>query len=279
MEWISSVARDAVSSSLILVAVAALFVCWKTRSLHPINMRLLRLVLPTGQIQCKIVDETLSNQSSLIKFRMAHGVHCRTLQDAQNLAKFATDRNLPLELVGMSGDKFDARELKLKYERERARAWFLLPGGTVSVCALLASAFLYIALNSSLLISLKETDNWYWLGPTEATALGRDAEGERVKFASSRCTDEARVDATKKNETNRDLAILCDVWAASGLSEYLADELPKQKYAFLFLTILISSLGLVVYFEMRTWFAESELRKLLNGARKNAVPGAKAATA
>lgn len=264
MEWISSVTGDKFGYALLLLALAALVVCWKTKSLHPIDMRLLRLVLPMSQIKCKIVNETLSDQSALIGFRMAHGVQCRTLQDAQSLAQFASSKNLPLDLIGVAGDKFDIRSLKLKSDKERSKLWHLLPGAGIAVSAVLFAMLLIVALSSTLLISLKQTDRHYWLGPTEARALFRDSSGERAQFSSSQCASLQDAGAEYTAEAGRDLAILCEVWTASDLEAYIDSELPKQRSAFLFLSILVGAFGLMVFVELRSWFAESELRKLMN---------------
>ena len=94
MEWINSLAREVLSGSLVAAALAAGFVCWRTRSLHAVYMRILHLFVPMEHIKCPVINECISDKSSVIAFRMAYGIQCRTLNDAKAVSAFAAERNI-----------------------------------------------------------------------------------------------------------------------------------------------------------------------------------------
>lgn len=84
---------------------AALHICWRAGSLHPLNNRLRRLFISRDDIQDPFVKKNLSDYSALTVFRLTYGIHAQTLADAKKIIGKAEARNVPLALVGLAGGR------------------------------------------------------------------------------------------------------------------------------------------------------------------------------
>lgn len=117
MDWISFLTRDVAIGSILGISAAALIICWRVGSFHPVNVRLLRFFIAKDEVEDPIIKKSLADQTALVSFRMTHGVKARTLRDAQSLSEFSDRTNIPLDLIGRAGWAFNLKTLTLNPKR------------------------------------------------------------------------------------------------------------------------------------------------------------------
>ena len=141
MDWLDFLTRNVASLSFLGVVLAAILICWRVGSFHPVNVRLLRLFIAKDDVEDPDIKKSLADQTALVSFRMTHGVNARTLRDAKNLTSFSEKTNIPLYLIGRVGWAFNLRTLTLNPKRVPHGAWLAVPGIFLLILIIATVAF------------------------------------------------------------------------------------------------------------------------------------------
>lgn len=121
----------------------------------------------------------------------------------------------------------------MRSKKDRAPVVFVLSFVAILARIACVAMSLMVAFNSNLLISLKETDTWYWIAADEATSLRRDAQWEPFVLTRAQCSSEGAGSKVHDATAIRDLAILCEVWADSHLKNHLKKSYQSSETHFL----------------------------------------------
>jgi len=252
-------------SALGLVA-AALHICWRAGSLHPLNNRLLRLFISRDDIQDPFVKKNLSDYSALAVFRLTYGIPARTLVDAKKIIGKAQARNVPLDLVGLAGSAFDLDSFTV-IEKKRPRGMGLaLCGLMLFACFWLTWILAYGATEQRLLVSLNTTGTWLWLGKDQAQIAKPALSGERPILSVASCADTSKVkyeDQGAGGFRPADPDILCDIWADPRTSAELMKSVREQRLTFLFASAFLAWTCLMLFDALRRAFAIRALARSL----------------
>ncbi|MBK0054504.1 DUF6216 family protein [Stenotrophomonas sp. S39] len=262
MDWISFLTRDVAIGSILGISAAALIICWRVGSFHPVNVRLLRFFIAKDEVEDPIIKKSLADQTALVSFRMTHGVKVRTLRDAQKLSKFSNRTNIPLDLIGRAGWAFNLKSLTLNPNRVPHGAWLALPAFFLLVMILATAGFSAVAASSKLLVSLKATDTWLWLSQDEARVF--QPFGQRATINKSSCSNEQDEAEPQVGFHEDDRDILCEIWADPGLEKHFSKELPEQRITFLVAAAIFAWYAFMSFSLLREWIAQRELRDLLD---------------
>lgn len=261
MDWISFLTRDVAIGSILGISAAALIICWRVGSFHPVNVRLLRFFIAKDEVEDPIIKKSLADQTALVSFRMTHGVKARTLRDAQNLSEFSDRTNIPLDLIGRAGWAFNLKSLTLNPKRVPHGAWLAFPGIFLLVLILATAAFSAVAASSSLLVSLKATDTLLWLSQEEARIFR--PFGEKSTIDKTSCgvghADAELPDGFHQN----DRKILCGIWSDPALADHFSKKVPEQRATFLVAAAIFAWYAFMSFSLLREWLAQRELRDLL----------------
>lgn len=266
MNWDSIYSGAPEWLSVIGLVGAALHICWRAGSLHPLNNRLRRLFISRDDIQDPFVKKNLSDYSALTVFRLTYGIHAQTLADAKKIIGKAEARNVPLALVGLAGGAFDLDNFTV-IDRKRPR------GIGVALCGLMLFAcfwpmliLAYGATEQRLLVSLNATGTWLWLGKDQAQIAKPTFSGERPIFSVASCTDTSRTkyeDQGADGFRPADPDILCDIWADPRTSAELMRSVREQRLTFLFASAFLAWTCLMLFDALRRAFAIRALARSL----------------
>lgn len=269
MDWISFLTRDVAIGSILGISAAALIICWRVGSFHPVNVRLLRFFIAKDEIEDPIIKKSIADQTALVSFRMTHGVKARTIRDAQNLSQFSDRTNIPLDLIGRSGWAFNLKTLSLIPSRVPHGAWLALPGILLFVLILSTAGFSAVAASSKLLVSLKATDTWLWLSQEDARAVR--PFGDRAVINKASCDKEQDAAEPPVGFHKYDRKILCELWSDPALEKHFSKELPEQRITFLVAAAIFAWYAFMSFSLLREWLAQRELRDLLEEVKNDTI--------
>ncbi|UXA69971.1 DUF6216 family protein [Xanthomonas prunicola] len=229
MEWLKFLTSEIAAGSIIAFLSAAVFACWRSGSLHPINTRVLRLFISKDDIEDEVICKNLADHSALAGFRMAHQIRVKTLKDAKALIGFSDLHNIPLELIGHAGWAFDLKRHVIHPKRVHPKWCVIFPFIPLASFIFLAVILGVIATKDSLLVSLKETGTNLYISETEAKTTGLFSSRSDT-LTIEQCKNAADKQVIPPTFDPRDLKILCGVWTDPVLKSHLAKEVPRQKY-------------------------------------------------
>jgi len=263
MDWLEFLARNVADLSFIGIIIAAILICWRAGSFHPVNVRLLRLFIAKDEVEDPDIKKSLADQTALVSFRMTHGVKVRTLRDAKHLSTFSEKNNIPLYLIGRAGWAFNLQNLTLNPNRVPHGAWLAIPGIFLFILIIATAVSTAVAVSKDVLVSPKETDTWLWLSQNDARTVRPFFLGERGIIDKSSCNADETAPATPAGFHKDDHKILCEIWADPALKSYFAKELPSQRQTFLVAAIIFAWYAFMSFSLLREWLAQRELRELL----------------
>ncbi|CEI37806.1 DUF6216 family protein [Xanthomonas citri] len=262
MEWLKFSTGEIAAGSIIAFLLAAVFACWRSGSLHPINTRVLRLFISKDDIEDEVIRKNLADHSALAGFRMAHQIRAQTLKDAKALIAFSDLHNIPLKLIGHAGWAFDLKSHVIHPKRVHSKWWMILPLIPFVASIFLAAILCMIATKDSLLVSLKETGTDLYIAETEAKTTGL-FPSRRDTLTIDQCKNTADKQVIPATFDPRDLKILCQVWADPTLKPHLAKEVPKQRHASLFAFAVSLWCAWLFYTICRELISANKLKDLL----------------
>ena len=263
MDWIAIFANSVFITSGVAFTLAAAFTCWRAGSFHPINARLLRFFISKDDIEDPVIRKDLADQAALASFRMTHGVRAQTLSDAKALLAFSEESNIPLYLVGRAGSAFDKKSLALTSSHGSAKKWL----GVLIILSLplfLTLIMLSAATASSrLLVTLKATDTWLWLGEKEAEiASPFSLENHEPLYVSS-CNGDRIDESPATGFSRQETQILCDIWGDAELQAHLETEVRRQRITLILPIAFLLWCLYENFVAIRKWSSVTELRLLL----------------
>lgn len=266
MDLLTFATRELALGSLILLIGSAMFVCWKSRSLHPIKLRLLRIFVTRQDVKDSTISKSLDDESAVVSFRLAHGIDVRTLADAKKVAAFAAQRNIPLDLIGRAGIGFDLGALRLKSKEDAA--WWVQAGLFLAALLLtvLTSLAISTALSSSMIVTIKATGAKVWLDQTEAIIQSPLYFGEEIEFSKASCNGKAPASLDTSDGRHVERTTLCEVWQDSALDSFLEKGVKKQRRTYIILSFLGIAYTLLFVMGLRQLTAQSKLRKMLSSS-------------
>ncbi|NIK00187.1 DUF6216 family protein [Xanthomonas cannabis] len=236
MDWISIFTGNTFLLTAAGFFIAAIHICLRAGSLHPVNMRLLRLFIGKEDIEDQVIRRHLSDHAALTVFRMTYGIHVLTLADAKRLAETAEAQNVPLDLIGRVKDAFDIQNFKLKRNDPPGRGKAFVLAFCLVILSLGSVLFGAASFSEKLLVSLKSTGTWLWLSEDQAQASNPFIVGKRGILRVEDCklpSDQRnRLISAPKGFDARDPEILCGIWQDSNLKKELARSVLEQKRAF-----------------------------------------------
>lgn len=265
MELINFVTLRIAILPLLLVVGAAFYVCLKARSWHPVNVRLMRIFVRKDEVKDADIIHAIEEQSALASFRITHAVNSATLVDAKNLLTFANERNVPMHLFGRSGGTFDIRKLEFKKPDGPSGLSTFLISALLMVSLLGTFTFLIAASSDNLLVSLKESGTYLWLGDKQSKTASKPLLGNRIKYSRDDCrmSEASKEDATLSD----DHQTLCAIWSDPKFAGFLTTGLREQKVTFAVTSGLLAWWSFILFLSLRSLFAQMELRRLLADTR------------
>lgn len=252
--------------SLFGLVVAALHICWRAGSLHPLNNRLLRLFISRDDIQDELVKKNLSDYSALSVFRMTYGVSARTLHDARGIIFRAETKNIPLDLVGRAGLAFDLDEFVVNKKKRPGRSSVVIAGVLIYLFFCLAMVAGISATEDRLLVSLKSTGTRLWLSNDTAQPAFQMGFGERTSLSSRSCQENEKKrakDGTPQGFSSNDYSILCGIWRDPSTKNKIRNDLYQQRWTLLVATFFCIWVCVFFYPVIRSAVAVRELERLL----------------
>jgi hypothetical protein len=244
--------------SLIFIG-AALLSYSRSRSSHPILLRIWILIFGKAEINSEIIKKFSQNESDLAHFIYLTKIRVATVKDAEQLIKWALEKNLSLKLIKSSGEYFDSIILVGTQELYALDRKDL-------VYRLLAVIFFAIPLISGLsfsiydraIIQMRDSKNFLTITPEYVSTV----------FAAERFyISECPVEKTRTNFDAKDLENICNVSFDNETKAQLSKLVKTQKAAG---SLLAAYAG---FFFLRACLALSKVRAALDlRKRLNSLP-------
>ncbi|MGY0619577.1 DUF6216 family protein [Lysobacter sp. A378] len=265
MSWESIIAGIPALVSLAGFLLAALHICWRAGSLHPLNNRLLRLFISRDDIQDELVRKNLSDYSALAVFRMTYGIPAQTLKDAKEIIGKAESRNIPLDLVGRARSAFETTSFTINPRKRPHPVGIALSAFLLFVIFWFAAVLGLGAMEDRLLASLKATGTWVWLDDGEAQLVLPLSSEQRTILSAASCLGDPGA-PHKEAPTGfhaNDPAILCDIWRDPSVKAELTKAVRKQRQTVSFAAIFLFWTCFVLYSLIRRAVAIRILDRLV----------------
>jgi len=218
------------------LSVVALYLCYKSGTLHPLRNRLMRLFISRDDIEQGPIRDAISERSAVVSFGMVYGIHLETSSDVEALIGQARTRNIPLHLIGMAGKAFDREAFEVKPGKSPRK----LVDATIFTAlfvSYLATVCLFAgAFTDDILIRIKATNTLLWVGPDEKDVAARGILRDRhVAFSQKECAElpkPIRIDPVVTDEARYNLSVLCAILTLPAEEKELREALPMQRIAF-----------------------------------------------
>ncbi|AXI83628.1 hypothetical protein FUT69_07905 [Xylella taiwanensis] len=242
---------------------AAIYIYWKSDSLYPINMRLLRFFISKNDIEDQTIRKHVSDQAALITFRVAFGVKAHTLSDAKKVANFAENRNISLNLIGKADKAFnlrtcsiDKKEVPKRISCHLLTTFSLIPIVFIVFFAALATT---LAISNHLIVIIKETGTWVYLSHNEAKTANPFREQETINIEN--CS--AKKIVAEKKFNKRDHKILCEIWKNPSMKDIISENIDEQNKASLIIIIALLFVSTPLINTTRNGWATIKLHELI----------------
>ncbi|HHW4682129.1 MAG TPA: DUF6216 family protein [Xylella sp.] len=261
MDWVTLLTEKTILLPvfLILFSMAAIYISWRSDSLYPINMRLLRFFISKNDIEDPAIRRYLSDQVALITFRVTFGIKALTLSDAKKVANFAQNRNISMNLIGKADKVFNLGTCSINKKELPNKASFILLALFLLISISLTILVSKIALKNDLVVTIKETGTLVYLSQNEAATVNPLREKQAVKI--SNCN--AKEIIAEKTLNKRDHEILCEILAKPSLKDSFEQEINEQKKACIIIIIALIIFSMPMVITLRNWVAALELNKLI----------------
>jgi hypothetical protein len=246
--------------SLIFI-VAAMLSYFRSRSSHPILLRIWTLTFGKAEINSTIIKCFSQNESDLAHFTYLTKIRVATVKDAEQLIKWALEKNLSLKLIKSSGEYFDVIMLA------GTQALYAL-GRKDLVYRLLAVIFLAIPVILGLslsiydraIIQMRDSRNFLTINPEYVSTV----------FAAERFyLSECPVEKTPTSFDAKDLENICNVSFDNETKSQLSKLVKTQRAAGALLATYTGFFFLRAYLALVKVRAALELRKRLSSIVPN----------
>jgi hypothetical protein len=241
--------------SLIFI-VAALLSYFRSRSSYPILLRIWNLIFGKAEINSAVIRGFSQHESDLAHFTYLTKIRVATIKDAEQLVKWALEKNLSLKLIKSSGEYFDIVMLV------GTQALYAL-GRKDLIYRLLAVIFLAIPIILGLsfsiydraIIQMRDSKNFLTISPEYVSTV----------FATERFyLSECPAEKSPGSFYAKDLESICNVSFDSATELQLSKLVKTQKAAGALLAAYTGFFFLRAYFALVKVRAALDLRKRLN---------------
>jgi hypothetical protein len=166
--------KTTAAASAVVAVAAALFVLFRTNSLHTLRTRIWHLVMGTRACTQEEIARALHDRDDLIQFRHFLGIQARTVKRAAAVAEWARKHDEEPGDIYDCDTLFDRERCRLKEEKVPGR-FGLAFRGVVFVCMLLyfTGPWFMLGLRSDqVLVPInEELTTWVWISETSARSL------------------------------------------------------------------------------------------------------------
>ncbi|WP_139328693.1 DUF6216 family protein [Xanthomonas campestris] len=230
------------------ISIVAIYLCYKSGTLHPLRNRLMRLFISREDIEPGPIRDSLSDRSAVVSFGMIYGIHLDTPDEVEALITGARARNIPLHLIGHAGNAFDRQTLSMKAGKTPRRwldALIIITIFSAYVCALTLAASIF---TKDVLIRIKATDTVVWISTKDRKAR-HILSNDTYFFSAQTCaSDSSKIESLPAPSDQRahDTSVLCSIWRSPKAQAEIKNTLTLQRVAsgslaLLCLALLITS--------------------------------------
>ncbi|MEB1548219.1 DUF6216 family protein [Xanthomonas campestris pv. campestris] len=234
--WTEIVTTASAAAPIVGLSAVALYLCYKSGTLHPLRNRLVRLFISREDIEQGPILDSLSERSAVVSFGMIYGIHLDTVTEVETLITRSRAQNFPLHLIGAAGSSFDRETFTVKPEKSPRKRGDVLIAMMLVASYLAVIFFLAGTFKNEILIRVKATNTLLWVDPKKNESTARGAFTERnVTFSQKHCrTSEGSrtIGPDIINQPSYNLSVFCAIWASPIEQRELISALPKQRIAF-----------------------------------------------
>ena len=181
-EWL--VVPTPVIGALVVVALLA-WLCWRTRSTHPVLMRTWRLLMGRCGVADREVGRLIEARDRLIRFRFFFDLPVRTLAQAKRIGRWASQQDEDLSAVAACGNLFDLEACRLREEALPSRSTQVGRVLLVAAFAVVVAVLLLATATNRALLQFRQSGVWFSMSADSAVALRGDARLDAAQCASS----------------------------------------------------------------------------------------------
>lgn len=217
----------------LLIMSAAALVWWRTRSVHPVMLKIWSFFVSRNDCSIKSVKQFHEKQAALLQFRFTTGLSVRTLVQVEDVLKWTEKFNEDVGDVAACGDFFDLDHPGLKDNVSKLKWWMEL------IPVLFVTFFLVATLLSvggiffdRAILRLKETRTWMTLGDNYVKRVG-DYPGFKIE----KCNDDKVQLTPALGFTERELQLICTAFSQQNTAEFVRSTVAEQKLLFKFSSV------------------------------------------
>jgi len=208
-----------------IMGVLVGWLCWRTRSAHPVLVRVWRLLMGGAAMADREIGALVEARDRLLKFRFLFVTRVRTLAQARRLGRWSVAHDEDLADVNACGPLFDHEQCRIAEDKLPSPGLQLVRTVLVA-CAIFALMLLLAGCATDrALLQFRASKVWFTLGPDTARAL---SGGTRVTAAH--CT--AGAPAALGPFTADEMQSLCDAFARPGTAALVRDAVTQQRIVF-----------------------------------------------
>lgn len=221
-EWLS-VPVPLVGAAIMGVLVG--WLCWRTRSTHPVLVRVWRLLMGGAAMADREIGALVEARDRLLKFRFLFVTRVRTLAQARRLGRWSVAHDEDLADVNACGPLFDHEQCRIAEDKLPPPGLQLVRTVLVA-CAIFALMLLAAGFATDrALLQFRTSKVWFLLGPDSARAM---SDGTRVTAANCAAGTPAALGPFRADE----LQSLCEAFAKPGTAELVRDTVTQQRFVF-----------------------------------------------
>ncbi len=244
---------------VLLAFVVALFIWYRTNSMHVIFRWLWRRIAGPAKGNDTAFNDFMNAQDNLMQFRWTVG-KARTVAQMHSLIKWGQDHNEDAGDITACGPYFD-RELPgliAAGKRPTPIETILLAIGAGLVASLLIFATVFATVPGAL-VTVKETKKWLLLGEQSAkSVLNPGTE----RLGRDQCQQTADKRIASSGLSAREVTIICEFYADPEFSKYIATTIRVQRPIFGLFA------GMLLCFFLAMWRSFSQAKAAIGMAKR-----------
>ena len=208
-----------------IMGVLVGWLCWRTRSAHPVLVRVWRLLMGGAAMADREIGALVEARDRLLKFRFLFVTRVCTLAQARRLGRWSVAHDEDLADVNACGPLFDHAQCRIAEDKLPSPGRQLVRTVLVA-CAMFALMLLAAGCATDrALLQFRASKVWFTLGPDTARAL---SEGTRVTAANCAAGAPAALGPFTADEVQS----LCDAFARPGTAALVRDTVMQQRIVF-----------------------------------------------
>ncbi|MET0349604.1 MAG: DUF6216 family protein [Rhizobacter sp.] len=217
-EWLSVPAP--LAGAAIMGALVG-WLCWRTRSTHPVLVRVWRLLMGGAAMSDREIGALVESRDRLLKFRFLFVTRVRTLAQARRLGRWSVAHDEDLADVNACGPLFDHEQCRIAEDKLPSPRRQLLR--VVLVACAICAGMLFAAgfATDRALLQFRASKVVFTLAPDSAKAL---SSGARVTPAN--CTGAPQATGPFSAD---EMQSLCEAFAKPDTAAVVRDAVKQQR--------------------------------------------------